>query len=100
MRGQIWTEGNPYVCKCTSDASNIAPGFTAAGDTCFETPQATANVDGISFDVNSIYSSAGAKTISYDKEAFNTNANLWTVNAQTDQSGLLSYFYLKAAMNC
>lgn len=100
VRGQIWNEGNPYVCKCTSDASNIAPGFQTAGDICLETPAVNAIVDGISFNFNSIYSPVGAKTISYDKEAYNTNFQDWITNTQSDQSGLLSYMYLKAAMNC
>jgi hypothetical protein len=81
VRGQVYIDGNPFTCKCSP---NVVPGFTTAGDTCMETPQVNASVDGISFDINSIYSPIQAKQITYDKEAYNAQTNEWNVNSQQD----------------
>jgi hypothetical protein len=60
----------------------------------------TQTIDSVSFDSNSIYSPIQAKQIVYDKETYNAQTQEWSVNTQSDQSGLLGYLYLKAAMNC
>jgi hypothetical protein len=96
--GQLYVDGNPFKCKCSS---NVGPGYTTAGDTCFETSDVTRDIEGITFTPSSIYSPVQARQITYQySETFNQNTKQWNTNPQTINSGMVSYMYLKAAMGC